>query len=385
MLPAARDALNDLLDRHEANPASTRLFVRLDRQRLETRSEHDAFVDALAQAAAAGAVVLSHGSGRERHAVKAARLVDAGPLYALLGRTPSAVRAEASMAELRAAAADTWRAAALAEIEAAWAKGREWWGIPVADAGRARKVADIAAAIVAGRHEGRDYRTLSGEVTGDTKFLERHERAVVRFVRHGRGIDLALSPRQALSAIGLDRIAMPFHVAGPLTLGGGAVPPELPYLAVPHEAAGLIGFSRPPRLLLTVENMVSFHRHALEANPDRADLVVFTAGQPSLSLRRSLAAVAALLPVDTPRFHWSDIDAGGIEIFKSLDRLLGGVRPHLMSPAIARARGEPPPSPVCRPGQAAGTAIAPLADWLATPDGRVLEQEALDPVPPELS
>lgn len=59
-------------------------------------------------------------------------------------------------------------------------------------------------------------------------------------------------------------------------------------------------------------------------------------------------------------------------------------QPHLMSVEIAAERGETPLSPVCRPGQAAGTALADLADWLATSLGRVLEQEALDPVAPEL-
>lgn len=383
MLPQARKALNDLIDRYEANPASTRLRVRVDGQDLPTRRDHDAFVEILEQAAAGGALLLLCGTGRERRVVRSARLVDPAPLYAMLGRTPSATLAQASIAPLRAAAAGTWRAQAFADVEAAWARGRDWWGVPLGDAARLRKVAALAQAIVEGRHEGHDYRTFSRETVQETKFLERHERAVVRFVRHGREIDLALRPRLALSAIGLDRIAVPFHVAGPLTLGGVAMPAALPYLAVPHEAAGLIGFSRAPRLLLTVENMVSFHRHALEADPGRDDLVIFTGGQPSLSFRRSLAALAALLPGGTPRFHWSDIDAGGIEIFKTMDRLLGGVRPHLMSVEIAAERGEAPPAPVCRPGQAAGTALAGLADWLATPQGRVLEQEALDPVAPE--
>lgn len=384
MLPQARKALNGLLDRYEANPASTRLHVRVDGQDLPTRRDHDTFVDILEQAAAGGALVLVCGTGRERRVVRSARLVDPAPLYAMLGRTPSATLAEASIAPMREAAAGTWRAAAFADVEATWAKGRDWWGIPMGDAMRLRKVADLAAGIVAGRHEGYDYRTFSREMVQETKFLERHEQAVVRFARHGREIDLAVRPRLALSVLGLDRIAIPFHLAGPLTLGGVPMPAALPYLAVPHEAAGLIGFSRAPRLLLTIENMVSFHRHALEADPGRDDLVIFTGGQPSLSFQRSLAMLVALLPAGAPRFHWSDIDAGGIEIFKTMDRLLGGVRPHLMSVEIAAERGETPPSPACRPGQAAGTALAGLADWLATPQGRILEQEALDPVAPEL-
>jgi len=384
MLPQALEALNDLLNRHEAKPASLRLLVRVDDQDLPTRRDHDAFVEILEQAAAKGALALLRGTGREKYVVRSARLVDPAPLYAMLGRTPSARLAQDSIAPMREAAAGTWRAEALADVEATWAKGRDWWGIPMGDTARLRKVADLAAGIVAGRHEGHDYRTFSREMVQETKFLERHERAVVRFVRHGREIDLAARPRQALSAIGLDRIAVPFHVAGPLTLGGVPMPTALPYLAVPHEAAGLIGFARAPRLLLTIENMVSFHRHALEADPGRDDLVIFTGGQPSLSFQRSLAVLVALLPAGTPRFHWSDIDAGGIEIFKTMDRLLGGVQPHLMSVEIAAERGETPLSPVCRRGQAAGTALADLADWLATSQGRVLEQEALDPVAPEL-
>jgi hypothetical protein len=67
-----------------------------------------------------------------------------------------------------------------------------------------------------------------------------------------------------------------------------------------------------------------------------------------------------------------------------MERLLGTLRPHLMSAEIAESLGYVPPTPVVRPGQYDGTTIEPLANYLASPGARCVEQEAIDPVAPDL-
>src|SRR5690606_31821268 len=143
--------------------------------------------------------------------------------------------------------------------------GRDWWGIGPDDACRIGTIVRLASVIARDGHHGMDYRTLSVQVVGDSKFLERHEGPLVRFLSYYRKLPSG-TPRSILSSLGLDRIAVPFHLCGPIAIGGNPVPTSIPYLALPHSSVGELTFSTTPRCLLTIENFVSFHRHALEAN-----------------------------------------------------------------------------------------------------------------------
>jgi hypothetical protein len=373
--------LDVLLSRYEANPTSNRLALNPKRADFGTQGELEEYLEALGNAATNGALQIEPRKGRERHSPPRIRLIDPGKLYAFLGREPSVSVADAAIAPVLSGVEDEWLLAALNEVATAWGRGRDWWGIGPDDASRIGTIVRLASVIARDGHHGMDYRTLSVQVVGDSKFLERHEGPLVRFLSYFRKLP-AGTPRSILSSLGLDRIAVPFHLSGPIAIGGNPVPKSIPYLALPHSSVGELAFSKAPRCLLTIENFVSFHRHALEANAEKNDLVVYTGGQPSLSWQQSIVALRSMLPSDLPAFHWSDIDAGGLEIFRKVEALLGDVRPHLMSREIADEHGIVPPSPVTRPGQYADSAIGDLGDYLATADGRCLEQESLEPRPP---
>jgi hypothetical protein len=373
--------LNALLNRYEANPDSNRLSINPQRADFDTQAELDDYVSVLANAGAAGALLIEPRKGRERNSPPRARLIDAKKLYMFLGREPSAAIASDAISLVRVGEQEPWLIEAIEEVETAWRRGKTWWAIGPADAETVALIAKLATSIVAEQHHGMDYRTLSVQVVGDSKFLERHEGPLVRFISFARPLP-AGSPRSVLSSLGLDRIAVPLHLSGPLVLGSCPIPQTVPYIAVPHSSVGEIGFSRQPRCLLTIENFVSFHRHALEANTDHTDLVVYTGGQPSLSWQQSMVELKSRLPENLPVFHWSDIDAGGLEIFRKIEGLLGRVRPHLMSPEVASEHGYLPASPVVRSGQFAGTGIHDLAEYLAGPAGRCIEQETLMPCAP---
>ena len=82
----------------------------------------------------------------------------------------------------------------------------------------------------------------------------------------------------------------------------------------------------------------------------------------------------AFEPGEAFQFDWSE-DWG--------KRLLGEVVPHMMDPEIAERHGSVPDKPLdIRPGQAKGSAISDLWDYLAGPDAKCLEQEDLDPTAP---
>lgn len=375
--------LNALLNRFEANPSSARLGINIVRETFGSQGELDEYLSVLSAAEARGALQLTPRRGRDRHAPPKVQVHAPEVLYSFLGRTPSVQIAEQALLVLRSSANEPWMVAALEDVGAAWRRGRDWWGIGPDDASRIDTIAQLAAEIVAERHVGLDYRTLSVQIAKDSKFLENHEAALVRFLSFAREMPSG-HPRAALSAIGLDRIAMSFHLSGPISIGELPIPTVVPYLGVPHGALDQVDFSRPPRCLLLIENFASFHRHAIEANAAKDDLVIYTGGQPSLSWQQSILELRRKLPHDLLVFHWSDIDWGGLEIFRKIEGLLGRVTPHLMSIEMAEEFGVSVVGSSSRSSQFRGSAVEDLANYLEGPDGKYLEQESLDPRPPSI-
>ncbi|WP_046864032.1 Wadjet anti-phage system protein JetD domain-containing protein [Microvirga massiliensis] len=380
--PTAEAALHDLLDRLEGNPSATRLLVRVDRSAFPLARDADEFEQGLKRAAETGAVTLKFGVRRDRGTISHASLRDPDALYRHLGRRPSSERVREALDGHRQVVRPEWQASLLGEIESAWSRNRDWYGIPEGDTTLVDAILRMADAIGRGDHEGLDYRTFSRRIGGASKIVERHEAALLRAVSFVREVP-AGKPREALSAMGLDKVSIPFHVSGPVALEGTPISPSIPYVAIPHEAAGALSLSRRPRVVLTIENFVSFHRHAIEANRKGEDLVIYTAGQPSLGFRKSMAALLPQVPADVPRFHWSDIDAGGIEVFKTMERMMPGLRPHLMSRELAETRGSRSDVPITRPRSSLGSAVASLSDYLSGESPFTLEQEELDPERPD--
>lgn len=106
---------------------------------------------------------------------------------------------------------------------------------------------------------------------------------------------------------------------------------------------------------------------------------------PSLGTQQALRVLAGMVP-EAPIFHWSDIDGDGTWIFRTIERSIGRpIRPHLMSIEIAERRGQVSPS---RPSPARyppDSGIADLAAYLGGEGAKILEQEELDPVLPDLA
>lgn len=375
--------LHDLLDRHERGTEFPIAYP--DHPAFPTVTAADAFMKIIATAERAGCVALVHGKGQRRDELKLIRLANADALYVHLGREPSHETADQAQLVMFKGlnVHPAIQAAALAAPEA-WSRKRTWCKLGPEDVLAMRTAILLAQAIVDERHLGLDYRTFSRKATGNSKALERLEAAVLRLV--GAVIDLppAAGPRAALATLGLERFGPPLLLSGAIAFDTCPIPGSLRYVGVTPDEITQIKFTRTPHYVLTIENFASFNRHVIEADPDRIGLTLYVGGYPSLATQRALAFVASTLPSTVPFFHWSDIDADGTWIFRTIERAIGrSLVPHLMSPDLAKEYGgRPSRPPQLRQGEASGSMISELVDYLASADAKVMEQEEIDPVIP---
>ena len=137
--------------------------------------------------------------------------------------------------------------------------------------------------------------------------------------------------------------------------------------------------------ILTIENWVSFVRYADEVNRDARGLIVYTGGYPSPSLVRVLESIYRTH--DIPFYHWGDVDSGGLYIARSIQSAIknagGMLRLHLMDEETVRKYGRPG-KPSRRPRKVDDNPdIADAWRRLADREPLLLEQEIVDPVPPQ--
>lgn len=251
----------------------------------------------------------------------------------------------------------------------------------IQDAAGVPAIQKIARAIRLGLNEGLDMRTFSTHHGGDSKLIEKSGQAILSYLYHGVERP-AGTLREILERSGTTKITMPINVSGPFSHGGHPVGSFMDYCGLPSHELGKVTLDRRPDYVLTIENLVSFHRHAVEVNHDRRGLVLFSSGQASWTFMAFYRRLVSELGAEVPFFHWSDIDAGGLEITKTIMNANPAVLPHLMSLDLLRKHGVRTSAPVKDEGKFAGTWMEEIAGQLAVPGSLTLEQELLDPLPP---
>ncbi|CDX32698.1 conserved hypothetical protein [Mesorhizobium sp. SOD10] len=376
--------LSYLLDRHEDGRAGARAYP--DSGAFSNIGEADRFRKKLEEASRAGAIELRMEMGRRRAGeIKFVRIADVARLYCFVERKPSSERSASALEDLfrRAELAVPFAEHARDAAEA-WSRNRRWAGIAPGDIGSLERALLLAQAIYRRQHLGLDYRTFSRRAVSDSKALERLEAAVAKVLRGvGANIPEGATPREALGALGLEKVPPPLLLSGPITFG--ASQPDVSFLGVPAEAINTVGFSRTPEYVLVVENYTSFVRHVTEADPDRRGLVIYGGGYPSTGVQKALGLIAGRFPDDVPFYHWSDIDPDGIWIFLTVERAFGRrLLPHLMTVDLAEKHGSKPDQKASRVARAEGSVLFDLIAYLAKPDAKHLEQEELDPIIPRL-
>jgi hypothetical protein len=378
--------LERLLVLSERSPDRTRpASAAPDYDQLRTAELMKRFEARMMAAERAGAVELRKGRRERRHLIERVKVKDALALARHLGRSPAQDLADRMKEALAPVAAngEPWVAAIVDDMAQRWARGETAYRIASSAAGAAEEFVALLAALSKDRARGLDARTFSLKVTGDTKAFDRHAARLGEAMAVQRGV----SADAIWKAIGLERFSHPIHLSGCVLVekDGHILVDGLasPFASVHPEMLPLLRLRGTPAALLTIENYASFNRYVREIK-DNA-LVVYTGGFPPAGVMELLNLLLGMVGPDIPFFHWGDIDAGGLRIFRYLEETLARApRPHLMTREIAEACGSPADSDASLGGIArSASAVASLAEWLMRGERIMhLEQEALDPVSP---
>jgi hypothetical protein len=386
---AGVEFLERLLERSERRPDRSRpASATPEYDKLSTAQQVGRFHELMAAAERFGAVEVQRGRKDRGHLIERVRVRDPDLLARHLGRPTAAAMAQRARDEVLpiAASGEPWVAGLLDEMTDRWARGETSYRLSAAQIDAAIEFFTLLASM--SRHEARglDARTFSFRVTKDTKAFDRHSSRVAAVL----GVHLGLrgaAPDVIWSHIGLERFSHPVHLRGPVVVespAGRLVHGNAkPFASVHPEMLPQLSVLETPTAILTIENYASFNRQVREI--EDGSLVVYTGGFPSAGVVDCLSKVLRALPADVPFFHWGDVDAGGLRIFRFLEENLPrGPRPHQMTRELTNSHGQPA-DPDSSLGSIAksDSSISPLAHWLAFGDDvRHLEQEAIEPRSP---
>lgn len=117
--------------------------------------------------------------------------------------------------------------------------------------------------------------------------------------------------------LGLFREEHPVLLAGNVVAERVGVTARLdtPYVGLP--ASTVKRLVCVPKMVLTIENLTTFHSEARRRSNEDL-LLIYTAGMPSPAWRSMYKRILAELPVSMPVYHWGDIDEGGFRIAATL-------------------------------------------------------------------
>jgi hypothetical protein len=275
------------------------------------------------------------------------------------------------------------------EAASAWSRNVSYSGIAAGDAETLHQVIRLAMRMherLAALPENEvDFRTFSRLASGDSKALERNLGAVASAFSRLYPMDeaqAAVDAEELLASAGIGRLPQPVLIHGPITLDGQRFP-AMPFVGVPTECAGRINLRDRPAYLMTIENFASFVRYVREVAQSDGGLVIYSGGFPS---RPTLEAISRLArQSDAPVYHWGDMDAGGVRIFRHIERHLASVgvslHPHMMNADLLCQAGSKAQGANRIGGDMTESAITELASVIQQ-TGLVHEQEEFDPQSP---
>ncbi|MDB5875716.1 MAG: hypothetical protein JWQ07_5158 [Ramlibacter sp.] len=124
-------------------------------------------------------------------------------------------------------------------------------------------------------------------------------------------------PSAVWQELGLFREEHPARLAGSVTIERERVSALLdsPYTGFPANTVRRL--VDVPDLLMTIENLTTFHSEARRRCNEHV-LLIYTAGMPSPAWRAMYIRLLESLPTTVPVFHWGDIDEGGFRIAATL-------------------------------------------------------------------
>lgn len=211
----------------------------------------------------------------------------------------------------------------LAEVLERWSKGQKVRGtraMDAADWADAARVVDYCR-----EHSGQDVpvRRASAHLLRNSKRIQ----DIWRLVEVLSTNDLQPTQNdfeEVLAGVGLVRFPPTFLLAcdGHIRSESGSVSVLGPYLGLPPAQVLELVLSSEPQVLLTVENLTTFHE--LAAIRPAGGVLLYTAGMPARSWTSAYVRVLRSVPATSRCMHWGDIDAGGFRIAAHLARLCEG-------------------------------------------------------------
>lgn len=385
----ARTLLEKLLAAGDKSAAGVRrrapsLTAAQLRPYLELRSlQHKtACEDSLLAARSAGAIDIVHDRANPKHGfIERVNLRDIAALARFLGKEPYADVLAAASRRLSSLMPSY---PVLADVQARWAQMSKVRTLGPRDVQAwldAAKVLQYAAGRTDRDSVSLPIREASARLFKDSKLIERLAGPIDVLLTGSVDCD----PRQdweVFQEIGLFREERPALLAGRVEVARERVTALLdaPYCGLP--AYTVHGVTTIPELVMTIENLTTFHSEA-KRRADEPILLIYTAGMPSPSWRAMYGRLLASVPEGTPIYHWGDIDEGGFRIAAAIAREAGErgrkVAPWRMHPDdvpqnLRRPAGEHTVGRMVRFAEAAGW---PLIAAAIANTQFVAEQESL--------
>lgn len=177
-------------------------------------------------------------------------------------------------------------------------------------------------------------REASARLFNDSKRIEKLTGPIDVLLANSTETEIR-EPFAVWQELGLFREEHPVRLAGDVLVERERVTARLdtPYMGLPADTVRRL--ASVPELVMTIENLTTFHSEARRRCNESA-LLIYTAGMPSPAWRAMYARLLMELPASVPVFHWGDIDEGGFRIAATLaqDALAVGyaVQPWSMHP-----------------------------------------------------
>lgn len=177
-------------------------------------------------------------------------------------------------------------------------------------------------------------REASARLFNDSKRIEKLTGPIDVLLANSTEAEIR-EPAAVWQELGLFREEHPVRLAGDVLVERERVTARLdtPYAGFP--AMTVKRLASVPELLMTIENLTTFHSEARRRCNEQV-LLIYTAGMPSPAWRAMYLRLLAELPAHVPVFHWGDIDEGGFRIAATLaqDALTVGhtIQPWSMHP-----------------------------------------------------
>ncbi len=289
-----------------------------DYRSLRSFQAKEAFETTLRAARASGAISLVWDEQGEEGFIQRADVADARLLARFLGETPAKDRVAAAK-ELLLHLRD--RYPVLNDVIQRWGELRKVRGLgpdSIQDWFDADMVIGHVHLLAADQKGYVPIREASARIFKDSKRIEKLTGALDVLLAGAVDAELR-DPVEVWRELGLSREEQPVRMAGKVEIVRSRVTALLDAAYAAFPAPAVLGVASVPEMVLTIENLTTFHSEAIHRCEEKV-LLIYTAGMPSPAWREMYRRLLRGLPESTQVFHWGDVDEGGFRIASVLSK-----------------------------------------------------------------